>query len=231
MIKSAYAFSFCLLTIYMIAHLIVNLKSSPKELVSLDENKTISNFMLASLSTSQQHLDTFAKTHQLQSRENLIYFGANTTMASQFNTESMIRKYTNPDNPAQLRRFPQVICVGVIKSGTDALSAFLELHPEIARCPGEAMYFHRQSAGTDYEEYLRKMPYSDRKQYTYEKSPMYATGIDHETVNRIYRYDPAVKILFIVREPITRSMSSYLHRFGHNPAAPSFEVNTLDLSF
>ena len=163
--------------------------------------------------------------------ENLIYYGTNATIAEQYNTEAMFQKYSNPEDPSQVRRFPRVICVGIFKAGTDALSAFLDIHPRIARCPREALYFQLSTAGQNYEDYLWKMPYSSSEQLTYEKSPMYATGGDHLIYRKIYEFDPSVKILFLVRDPIVRVMSGFLHTYANRKDVGSFEVRSCYFSF
>lgn len=58
-----------------------------------------------------------------------------------------------------------------------------------------------------YEWYRRQMPYSYSEQITIEKSPAYFVT---ETVpERIYAMNSSIKLILMVRDPVTRLISDY----------------------
>ncbi|XP_015908784.1 heparan sulfate glucosamine 3-O-sulfotransferase 1 [Parasteatoda tepidariorum] len=110
--------------------------------------------------------------------------------------------------PKTKRRLPQCIIIGVRKCGTRALLEFLNLHPMIQKAAEEIHFFDdddKYSLGLDW--YRRKMPYSFPGQITVEKSPAYF--ITPTVPDRIRKMNPSVKLLLIVREPVTRLISDY----------------------
>ncbi|XP_057322426.1 heparan sulfate glucosamine 3-O-sulfotransferase 5 [Microplitis mediator] len=106
------------------------------------------------------------------------------------------------------RHLPQAIIVGVRKCGTRALLEMLFLHPQIQKAAGEVHFFDRDD---NYEKglewYRKKMPYSLKGQITIEKSPSYF--VTPEVPERIRAMNASIKLLLIVREPVTRAISDY----------------------
>lgn len=110
--------------------------------------------------------------------------------------------------PRTKRRLPQCIIIGARKCGTRALIEFMNLHPMIQKATEEIHFFDdddKYFLGLDW--YRRRMPYSFPGQITVEKSPAYF--ITPTVPARIYKMDPNVKLLLIVREPVTRLISDY----------------------
>lgn len=106
------------------------------------------------------------------------------------------------------RRLPQVIIIGVRKGGTRALLEFLNVHPMIQKSSEEEHFFDndaRHSLGLEW--YRRKMPFSFPGQITIEKSPAYF--ITDKVPERIHEMNSSIKLLLIVRDPVTRLISDY----------------------
>ncbi|XP_070555526.1 heparan sulfate glucosamine 3-O-sulfotransferase 1-like [Ptychodera flava] len=129
------------------------------------------------------------------------------------------------------RRLPQAIIIGVRKCGTRALLAMLKLHPKIQAASAEIHFFDRDenySRGLDW--YRRHMPYSYPDQISMEKSPAYF--ITDDVPERIYKMDPSVKLLLIVRDPATRVLSDYTqthtNKVERKKPHESFEELVLD---
>ena len=85
------------------------------------------------------------------------------------------------------KRLPDALVIGVMKCGTDALRAFLSLHPYIAMSHNEPNYwcehFHK-----GYEYYIDQMAMSRLGQISMEKS----TCFTHERLSspkRVYLYN------------------------------------------
>ncbi|GFU42333.1 heparan sulfate glucosamine 3-O-sulfotransferase 5 [Trichonephila clavipes] len=110
--------------------------------------------------------------------------------------------------PRTKRRLPQCIIIGARKCGTRALLEFLNLHPMIQKATEEIHFFdddEKYALGLDW--YRRRMPYSFPGQITVEKSPAYF--ITPSVPARIRQMNPSVKLLLIVRDPVTRLISDY----------------------
>lgn len=132
------------------------------------------------------------------------------------------------------RRLPQALIVGVRKCGTRALLEMLFLHPRIQKAAGEVHFFDRDenyARGLDW--YRKKMPYSFRGQITIEKSPSYF--VTPEVPERVRAMNASIKLMMIVRDPVTRAISDYTQLRSHaataalpSPAASS-PVNKYDL--
>ncbi|KAL1132471.1 hypothetical protein AAG570_010426 [Ranatra chinensis] len=90
----------------------------------------------------------------------------------------------------------------------------LFLHPAVQKAAGEVHFFDRDenyARGLDW--YRRRMPHSFRGQLTIEKSPSYF--VTPEVPERIRAMNASVKLLLIVREPVTRAISDYTQLRSH----------------
>jgi len=106
------------------------------------------------------------------------------------------------------RRLPNVILVGVNKGGTRALITYLDLHPDVVTAKPEVNYFGLYY-GRGEEWYRNQMPPSMPDQLTMEKSPKYYEKA--EAPQRIHAMNESMKILLVVRDPVDRSVSHWLH--------------------
>ncbi|RUS69391.1 hypothetical protein EGW08_022849 [Elysia chlorotica] len=129
-------------------------------------------------------------------------------------SESKTRRHSSHRNrlsgsPGKLQRLPRALIIAFSKCGTSTLRSFLTLHPDVVAAPREVRFFNVHfSEGVDW--YRRQMPYSSPGQITIEKTPGYIKSID--TLQRIHTFDPDIKLIAIVRNPMTRLQSSYAHR-------------------
>ncbi|CAD1470414.1 unnamed protein product, partial [Heterotrigona itama] len=149
--------------------------------------------------------------------------------------------------PRTSRHLPQAIIIGVRKCGTRALLEMLFLHPQIQKAAGEVHFFDRDdNYGKGLEWYRRKMPYSFRGQITIEKSPSYFVTPEVGTFvmkvtyslddlceifedivpERIRAMNASVKLLLIVREPVTRAISDYTQLRTHAATASTLTNGT-----
>lgn len=123
------------------------------------------------------------------------------------------------------RRLPQAIIIGVRKCGTRALLEMLYLHPRVQKAAGEVHFFDRdENYNRGLEWYRSKMPHSYGGQITIEKSPSYF--VTPEVPERIRAMNSSIKLLLIVREPVTRAISDYTQLRAHaqataGPGGPS----------
>ena len=112
-------------------------------------------------------------------------------------------------------RLPDFIIIGAAKAGTTSLDFYLSLHPEIQMArPKEPRFFidadeplGRWRRGTDWYKNL----YRSEKRICGEASPAYSHWPAlPEVPERMARLIPQVKLIYLVREPMSRIKSHYL---------------------
>lgn len=121
---------------------------------------------------------------------------------------------------------PSFFIVGHSKSGTTALSIFLDQHPELfvcdpeepnyfcpsfCRAPGPPSRFFRRSE----EEYLALFDAARPDQICGEASAAYLYS--REAAEEIHRFDPAARIIMIFREPVSFLRSFHLQMLKNTP--------------
>uniref|UniRef100_A0A1A7XRM2 Sulfotransferase n=2 Tax=Iconisemion striatum TaxID=60296 RepID=A0A1A7XRM2_9TELE len=118
------------------------------------------------------------------------------------------------------RRLPQALIIGVKKGGTRALLEFLRLHPDIRALGSEPHFFDRHYArGLNW--YRSMMPKALEGQIVMEKTPRYFVTVD--TPQKVRSMSPDVKLIVVVRDPVTRAISDYTQIISKTPNIPSFE--------
>ncbi|KAI5625506.1 heparan sulfate (glucosamine) 3-O-sulfotransferase 1-like1 precursor, partial [Silurus asotus] len=130
-----------------------------------------------------------------------------------------------------VQQLPHAIIIGVRKGGTRALLEMLDLHPTVVTASQEVHFFDNDE---NYEQgfawYRSRMPHSPIDHVTIEKSPAYFTT--EKVPERIFGMNASVKLLVIVREPVTRAVSDYAQvlegKLRKNKTYPSFESLAID---
>ena len=122
------------------------------------------------------------------------------------------------------RRFPDVIIIGVRKCGTTALKHFLTIHPLIKAARDE-VYFFDKYFERGLRWYISRMPMTNENEVTLEKTASYF--VTSAMPKHLYNLSRNVKLILIVRHPITRTVSDYLHYIHRPPGMtrnpPSFD--------
>ncbi|WAR31245.1 HS3SA-like protein [Mya arenaria] len=107
------------------------------------------------------------------------------------------------------KRLPEALIIGIMKGGTEAFSIFLALNTKVAMSLNTAttMFFtsnyHRGPSW-----YRDQMMCSTGDQITIEKAPQYMPSASAPL--RVYRMNPDMKLIVLVRDPIARAVSHYL---------------------
>lgn len=127
---------------------------------------------------------------------------------------------------------PNLFVVGAMKAGTTALHGYLGQHPEIFMCdPKEPGYFAR-AARTDTERaaYLALFAEGAGARYRGESSTQYSKAPAIAGVpDRLARFAPDARILYMVREPAARIVSQYLFNIRiHGERRPLCEAVRAD---
>jgi hypothetical protein len=113
--------------------------------------------------------------------------------------------------------YPNLFVIGAAKSGTSALHYYLSLHPEVHMSrEKEPHYFSRAMAGEKrlsrraYERLFDSdLPIRGESSVSYSFWP-YPQGVPEE----IHAVAPAARFIYLVRDPVERSIIHYFHRVG-----------------
>lgn len=118
------------------------------------------------------------------------------------------------------KKLPQAIIIGVKKGGTRAVLEFLRLHPNV-RAPGPEPHFFDRHYQKGFDWYRNKMPATFGDQITIEKTPSYF--VTKDVPRRIYNMSRDVKLIVVVRDPVTRAISDYTQTVSKRHQVRSFE--------
>ncbi len=111
-----------------------------------------------------------------------------------------------------MTRLPDFLVGGAPKCGTSSLAKTLGAHPEVfVPAAQEVPYFHcanyEEKGASWYASHFKKAGHAQR---CGETTPDYLADV--ASADRIARDLPAVKLIFMVRDPIARAHSHYWHR-------------------
>ena len=111
------------------------------------------------------------------------------------------------------RRFPDAIIIGGRKCGTTVLRQMLSHHPLIKIVEHEMAFFNADRYKRGISWYIQQMPLTKKGELTLEKSPQYFTTT--LAPERLKRASTDVKLMLILRNPLTRSISDYFFELRH----------------
>ncbi|WP_294227504.1 sulfotransferase [uncultured Shimia sp.] len=109
-------------------------------------------------------------------------------------------------------RLPNTIAIGAGKAGSTSLHNYLHFHPQIfGSREKELMYFtSRFDRGEEW--YQSNFPIEEGVKVYFETTPQYSFRDEFPGVpERIFEYNPDMKLLYIVREPLSRIVSHFNH--------------------
>ncbi len=111
------------------------------------------------------------------------------------------------------------IIIGAMKCGTTTLARIFQNDPSVGFCLGKEAHFfsHTSDWNRELSTYHKKFPDEPKKIFG-EASPTY-TGYPHynlDTAKKIHQYNPKVKLIYMMRDPIERIISHYMHSYARN---------------
>ena len=115
--------------------------------------------------------------------------------------------------PGQTARMVDFVIAGAQKSGTSALAHFLSQHPAVAVASREGHIFDAPDYSSDWtpEEidarYTRRIDPQPGTAVCGESTPIYLFLPD--VAAELYRYNPALRVIVILRDPVERALSHY----------------------
>ncbi|MBD3308783.1 hypothetical protein GF339_20420 [candidate division KSB3 bacterium] len=114
------------------------------------------------------------------------------------------------------------LIIGVQKGGTSSLFRFLEKHPQCLGSERKELHFFdidaRYSHGKQWYHSQFSGTFRPWKHRFFEATPGYL--FRPRTAERIYRYNPKIKLIVSLREPVSRAYSAYnmWRQFRNKPA-------------
>jgi len=130
-------------------------------------------------------------------------------------------------------RRPTFMCIGVQKAGTSWLYQMVKQHPDVCvSVPKELHYFDRSPnyrKGVDW--YLSQFSCPNNATAVGEFTQDYLWGLEEckstldrsaciTVVKRVVETLPEVKLLVVLRNPVTRAVSSFFHQIGAGRLSP-----------
>lgn len=127
------------------------------------------------------------------------------------------------------QRLPNLVVIGAMKCGTTSLHHYLNLHPQIQMSQLKELDFFinemNWKRGIDW--YCSRFTLSSEAQSpeiigesspNYTKYPLFAGVPD-----RMHRVIPEAKLIYLVRDPVRRILSHYLHQYIDRAESRSFD--------
>lgn len=118
---------------------------------------------------------------------------------------------------------PDVIAIGAAKCGTTSLHHYMELHPQIGMSAfKETNFFVLERNWSRGLDWYRSQFQGDALVHG-EVSPKYAAYPEFQGVSeRLHQVVPNVKLIYLMRDPIERLVSHYMHRVALRMEARTF---------
>jgi hypothetical protein len=111
---------------------------------------------------------------------------------------------------------PNLVVIGAAKSGTTSLHSYLDLHPQISMSPTKELNFFvlEKNWPKGVEWYESNFVSSDETRILGESSPSYTQYPVFKGVpERMHLVLPEAKLIYILRDPIERIISHYVHNY------------------
>ena len=118
------------------------------------------------------------------------------------------------------------LIIGTQKGGTTALDTYLRLHPQIEMASVKEVHFfdnedYFKSEQVDYNLYHRFFPaFSNNQKLHGEATPIYMYW--KSAAQRIWTYNPNIKLIILLRNPISRAYSHWNMERDRNAESLSF---------
>lgn len=122
-------------------------------------------------------------------------------------------------------RRPNLFLVGAMKCGTTSLHTMLGAHPSVSMCqnPKEPAWFAGGNSGKDLGWYLERFAEARDERYVGESSTDYTKAPRLGGVaEKIRKFAPDARILFIMRDPVARAVSHYWWEVEYSAEGRSF---------
>ena len=113
---------------------------------------------------------------------------------------------------------PNVINIGAGKAGTTSLHKYMSQHPEIFGSEEKELMYFSSRFGRGVEWYRSNFPEQEGVRVYFETTPQYSFRDEFPLVpQRIHDFNPEMRLIYIVREPLSRITSHFNHWSRVNP--------------
>jgi hypothetical protein len=129
---------------------------------------------------------------------------------------------------------PNFIIIGGLKCGTTSIHHYLGVHPDINMSKPKELNFFAAEQNWDLGLDWYRGRFDDRFKVNGESSPHYTNRPRFNGVaERIHQHVPDVKMIYMVRDPIKRILSHWVHASGAGYETREFEetLNLPDTSY
>lgn len=111
-----------------------------------------------------------------------------------------------------MSRLPNLVVIGAMKCGTGSLHYYLGLHPQIFMSKTKELNFFIKERNWHKGIQWYKSNFTEEAQIYGESSPDYTNYPYFDGVPpRMYSVVPDAKLIYVLRDPITRIISHYIH--------------------
>ncbi len=120
-------------------------------------------------------------------------------------------------------KYPSFLIVGAQRSGTTALRKNLNRHPSVEVYQGEICFFQPKNFSKGFDWYLSH--FNLDKEIFGEKCPMYM--YKSLALKNIYDTLPNIKLIAVLRNPVTRAISQYVKAIKTGASNSSMSLDSL----
>ena len=130
---------------------------------------------------------------------------------------------------AGFRTSPDFLIVGAQKAGSTSLYDYMVQHPQIGSARIKEIHFFSRFYTKGFNWYKSNFPLGIEKKITGEATPYY---LYHPlSAERIHFHLPNIKLIVVLREPVSRALSHYQHARKHGfENKPIMEALKCDLA-
>jgi hypothetical protein len=123
------------------------------------------------------------------------------------------------------RRKVDFLIGGTQKGGTSALDYYLRQHSEIGMGKSKELHFFDNEkmfskSKINYSKYEKLFDFASKKKIYGESTPIYLYW--EPSCKRIWEYNPNIKLIFILRNPVTRAFSHWNMEYDRNADKEEF---------
>ena len=130
---------------------------------------------------------------------------------------------------------PTFLCIGIQKAGTSWLYRMVDQHPEVCCADPKEPHFFNRYYDKGLEWYLAHFKSDRQTKAIGEFTPDYlwvrnehknARGFEAtpDIPDRVAKHFPNVRLIVILRDPVSRAVSSYFHHIGANRVSPNRRI-------
>lgn len=129
--------------------------------------------------------------------------------------------------------FVDFMIIGAMKSGTSTLAEILSMHPEVCFCQEKEPHFFSKTSDwkTNLEDY-KSLYHPQEQQICGEASTTYTCypEFNKNIWDDLYQFNPQLKLIYIMRDPVERIVSHYMHNYLRGYTSETIEKDILTKS-